>query len=145
LSFFSEEFWRDVNKGIIAEALLPVIQMAAGVVSGTVMLKGAIVEISLDELLKGVKRFVLVKFELTGFDLPLGVGCPVLGFLLAFVMVADRGVALDADDCTPDGGAVCVFALVNGCHIPTFLFGVWIGWRCWLRLFFNAPPLHRKR
>jgi hypothetical protein len=63
-----------------------------------------------------MQRFVLVKLELTSLDLPLGVGCPILGLLLTFEMIADGGVALDTDNGPPDGGAVCVFTFKNRCH-----------------------------
>jgi len=59
-------------------------------------------------------------------------------------VIADGRVALDADDSAPNGGAVIVFTFENRCHSSNLgLYLGLVGWRCWLRLFFVAPPLHR--
>ena len=49
-------------------------------------------------------------------DLALDSLRPILSLLFPFEVIADGGVALDADDRAPDGRAVVVFAFVNGCH-----------------------------
>jgi hypothetical protein len=72
----------------------------------------------------------LVKFELTQLDLSFHLACPVFRFLLAFKVIADGGVAFDADDSAPDISAVFVFAFKNRCHNSNqFFFLGLVGWR----------------
>ena len=87
--------------------------MAEGVFGGAVMFHGTVADVSVDKFGEGVHLVVLVELELTELDFSLDVMSPIVGFLLALEVVADGGVAFDADDCAPDGCAVFVFAFEN--------------------------------
>lgn len=106
--------------------------------------EGAVLNIALCEFGESVDFVVLIELKLTSFDLAFDILSPVVGFFLALEMVADSGVAFDADGCAPDGGSVVVFAFVNRCHSSNLWFGCLVGWRRRLSLFFVAPSLHRE-
>jgi hypothetical protein len=53
------------------------------------MFESAVLDVPIGEFGEGVEVFVLVKLELTGFNLSFGVSSPVIGFLLAFKVIAD--------------------------------------------------------
>ena len=101
--------------------------MAFGVVGGTMMLQGAVLGVAIREFSEGPDLVVLVELELAGFDLALHFERPIVSLLFAFEVIADGGVAFDADDRAPDGRAVVVFAFVNGCHDSNLRLTV-LGW-----------------
>lgn len=53
---------------------------------------------------------MLVEFELALLDLSFGINGPIVGFLLSVEMIADSGVAFDADNCSPVTGPVLVLS-----------------------------------
>ncbi|MBF8262836.1 MAG: hypothetical protein HW387_501 [Parachlamydiales bacterium] len=56
---------------------------------------------------------VLIEFELAEPDLPLGISCPIVGFLLPVKVIADSRVAFDAYDDAPNSRAIVIFAFKN--------------------------------
>lgn len=119
--------------------------MAARIFGGAVMFKDAVIFVAGDEFLEGVLLLVLVEFKLTELYFSFGFMSPVFGLLFSLEVVAESGVAFDTNNGAPNGGAVVVFALVNRSHGSNLVlcFGGWMA--CWLRVFFTAPPLHRRR
>lgn len=89
-----------------------------------------------------MKLFVLIEFVLAKLDFVFGFARPIFGLGFALEMLADCGVAFDADDCAP---SVAVFAFVDRCHVPTLGLWFWAGLQCWIKLRAVAPLLHRMR
>lgn len=110
-----------MDEAVVVEAGFPIVEVSAGIVGGTMMFESTILYVALDEFAKGVDLFVLVEFELATLDLPLYARSPVLCLLLPFKVIADGGVAFDADDRTPDGSTVVVFAFEDRCHSANLL------------------------
>jgi hypothetical protein len=94
---------------------LPIGEVAPGMICGAVMLDGAIVEIALGQLSKGMHLIVLIELEFSEFDLPFNSMRPIVSLLFAFEVIAESGVALDSDDRTPNRGVVIVLAFEYRC------------------------------
>ena len=108
--FFGDEFGGNMDKGTVAKAGFPVGEVAESVFGGAVVFDGAVGDILIEKLAEGVKLFVLIEFVLAELDLALGFAGPVLGLRFSFEMLANCGVAFDADDCAP---AFTVFSFIN--------------------------------
>lgn len=84
----------------------------------------------------------LIEFVLAELDLVASVAHPVFGCGFSIEVIADCGVAFDADDCAP---AFTVFSFVY-CHDSNLSFrGSMAGLQCWIKFLPAAPLLHRKR
>lgn len=60
---------------------------------------------------KGTLLLMLVEFEPSVFDLPLDIGSPIIRLLLAVEVIADGGIAFDADNGAPVASPVLVLSL----------------------------------
>jgi hypothetical protein len=65
------------------------------------MLEGTVIDEAVGKFCECMGLVVLVKLKLTKLDLALDFLRPVFGLLLAIEMIADCGVAFDANDCSP--------------------------------------------
>ena len=101
-----------MDKVISRKTFLPIVQVAFCVSGGAVMFQNPILGIAFYQVFEGVNLIVLLKFIPASFDLLFGIISPVFSFLLAGKMIANGRVAFDADNRTPYGGAVFVFAFI---------------------------------
>src|SRR5689334_18129287 len=80
------------------------------------MFQGAVLDVAIRKFGKSADLIMLIEFEFAEFDLSFDILRPIVSLLLPFEMVTDSGVALNADDCAPDGSTVVVFAFEDRCH-----------------------------
>jgi len=134
-----------VNEAKVTQPLFPIGKMTKGIFGGSVMLKNSVLNKSVDQFGKGMDPVMLIELKLAEPDLPLGIGRPIVGFLLSVKVIANSRVTFDAYDDAPDSRAIVIFAFKNRCH-NSKLHIKKFGWMaCRVKLFFTAPPLHRRR